>query len=134
MQDPVREVRVIIDAGKELRIVTNDLDSPVQEIADLYKQRWDIELFFRWIKQVRKIKHFIGISENAVRIQIAVALIAFLILRLATAAAKGRAQPPPICPALSTNLMHQRRLDRLLEHRATAQKSPNQFSFALYSK
>ena len=70
---------MITDAGKELRIVTNDLDSPAQEIADLYKQRWDIELFFRWVKQTLKITRFIGVSENAVRTQIAVALIAFLI-------------------------------------------------------
>ncbi len=72
---------MIIDTGKMLRIVTNDLDAPAQEIADLYKQRWQIELFFRWVKQTLRIKHFIGVSENAVRIQIAVALIAFLILR-----------------------------------------------------
>ena len=42
---------MIIDTGKVLRIVTNDLDAPAQEIADLYKQRWQIELFFRWVKQ-----------------------------------------------------------------------------------
>ena len=69
LQVPVRELRVIIDTGKMLRIVTNDLDAPAQEIADLYKQRWQIELFFRWIKQTLRIKRFIGISENAVRIQ-----------------------------------------------------------------
>ncbi len=68
MQDLGLEVCVITDAGKELRIVTNDLDSPAQEIADLYKQRWDIELFFRWVKQTLKITRFIGVSENAVRI------------------------------------------------------------------
>src|SRR3978361_2480933 len=67
MQEPVREVREINDAGKELRIVTNDLDSPAQEIADLYKQRWQIELFFRWIKQVLRIKNFIATSENVWR-------------------------------------------------------------------
>src|SRR6185437_3345705 len=46
LQVPVREINVIIDSGKLLRIVTNDLDAPAQEIADLYKQRWQIELFF----------------------------------------------------------------------------------------
>ena len=51
-----------------------------QEIADLYKRRWAIELFFRWVKQTLKITHFLGVSENAIRIQIAVALIAFLLL------------------------------------------------------
>ena len=74
LQVPVREIRVIIDTGKMLRIVTNDLDAPAEEIADLYKQRWQIELFFRWVKQTLRIKRFIGVSENAVRIQIAVAL------------------------------------------------------------
>ncbi len=72
--DPVREVRVVIDTGKILRILSNDLDASAEEIAGLYKRRWDIELFFRWIKQTLKIKKFLGTSENAVRIQVAVAL------------------------------------------------------------
>ena len=63
-------------------ILTNDLDAPAQEIADLYKRRWLIELFFRMMKQMLRITRFLGRSENAVRIQIAVALIAFLILHL----------------------------------------------------
>src|SRR5262249_295159 len=78
LQDPVREVRVRTVTGKVLRIVTNDLDAPAEEIADLYQRRWQIELFFRWVKHTLKIRHFLGTSENAVRIQIAVALIVFL--------------------------------------------------------
>ena len=53
------------------------------------KQRWQIELFFRWIEQHLEIKRFIGTSANAVRIQVAVALIAFLLLRLAHAGQKA---------------------------------------------
>lgn len=68
---------------KVLVFLSNDLDSPAEEIAALYKQRWQIELFFKWIKQNLKIKHFIGTSENAVRIQVLVAMIAYLLLRLA---------------------------------------------------
>ncbi|MCD0424191.1 IS4 family transposase, partial [Rubrivivax sp. JA1024] len=49
-QEPVREIRVRIDSGKILRIVSNDLDAPAAEIAALYKRRWQVELFFRWIK------------------------------------------------------------------------------------
>ena len=49
MQDAVREVRVVTDTGKVLRILSNDLDAPAQEIADLYRRRWAIELFFRWV-------------------------------------------------------------------------------------
>ncbi len=77
----MREVRVELDTGKVLRILSNDLDATAQQIAELYKRRWAIELFFRWVKQTLKIRRFLGTSENAVRIQIAVALIAFLLLR-----------------------------------------------------
>ncbi|MGO8658986.1 transposase, partial [Rhizobium ruizarguesonis] len=58
--DPVREVTVRTDTGKVLRILSNDLEAPAQEIADLYKRRWAIELFFRWVKQTLKIRHFPG--------------------------------------------------------------------------
>ncbi len=73
MADAVREVRVVTPTGKILRLLSNDLDATAQEIADLYRRRWAIELFFRWIKQTLKITRFLGTSENAVRIQIAVA-------------------------------------------------------------
>ena len=71
------------DSGRTITLVSNDLDAPAQEIAALYKRRWQIELFFKWIKQNLKIRHFLGTSENAVRIQIVTALIAYLPLRLA---------------------------------------------------
>jgi IS4 transposase len=115
LQVPVREIQVIIDSGKKLRIVTNDIDAPAEQIADLYKQRWQIELFFRWVKQTLRIKHFIGVSENAVRIQIAVALIAFLILRLAQAAQNAVHSPLEFARLARTNLMQRRPIDRLLE-------------------
>jgi len=115
LQVSVREVQVIIDGGKMLRIVTNDLDASSEEIADLYKQRWQIELFFRWVKQTLRIRHFIGVSENAVRIQIAVALIAFLILRLAQTVQNVVRSPLEFARLARTNLMLRRPIDRLLE-------------------
>lgn len=132
LQVPVREIRVIIDTGKMLRIVTNDLDAPAQEIADLYKQRWQIELFFRWVKQTLRIKRFIGVSENAVRIQIAVALIAFLILRLAQATQSAVLSPLDFARLVRVNLMHRRQIDRLLEPPQPLQINPNQLSLGLY--
>ncbi|MGO4118296.1 IS4 family transposase [Rhizobium ruizarguesonis] len=113
--DPVREVTVRTDTGKVLRILSNDLEAPAQEIADLYKRRWAIELFFRWVKQTLKIRHFPGNSENAVRIQIAVALIAFLLLRIAQADQKMIQSPLAFARLVRANLMHRRRTDTLLK-------------------
>lgn len=132
LQVPVREIVVRIDTGKVLRIVSNDLDAPAEEIADLYKQRWDIELFFRWVKQTLRIKHFVGVSENAVRIQIAVALIAFLILRMAQAAQKAVHSPLDFARLVRANLMHRRPIDRLLEPLQPIPINPNQLKLGLY--
>jgi hypothetical protein len=114
MQDAVREVRIATDTGKVLRILSNDLDASAQEIADIYRRRWAIELFFRWVKQTLQISRFIGTSENAVRIQIAVALITFLLLRLAQGAQKAITSPIVFARLIRTNLMHRRAIDNLL--------------------
>jgi IS4 transposase len=131
MKVAVREVRVIIDSGKELRILSNDLDASAQEIADLYRRRWAIELFFRWIKQTLKITRFVGTSENAVRIQIAVALIAFLLLRLAQAAQKNIKSPIVFARLIRTNLMHRRPIDDLLHPPLPVIQDQRQMSLGL---
>jgi Transposase DDE domain/Domain of unknown function (DUF4372) len=127
-ENPVREVRVALETGKVLRILSNDLDASAEEIAGLYKRRWAIELFFRWVKQTLKITRFLGRSENAVRIQIAVALIAFLLLRLAQAAQKTVQSPLAFARLVRANLMHRRRLDRLLHPEPTPPLNPNQLA------
>jgi hypothetical protein len=129
--NPVRELRVNTETGKELRILTNDLDAPAEEIADLYKRRWQVELFFRWIKQTLKIRHFLGASENAVRIQVAVALIAFLILRLAQQAAKTIESPLAFTRLIRVNLMHRRSLDALLDPPPPIIRDPRQLALCL---
>ena len=126
--DPVREVRVKTDSGKVLRILCNDLDASAQEIADLYKQRWAIELFFRWVKQTLRIRHFLGTSENAVRIQIAVALIAYLLLHLARDDQKTVQSPLAFARLVRTNLMHRKRIDRLIGPDPTPPKNQNQMA------
>ena len=115
LQNAVREVQLKTDTGKILRILSNDRDAPAAEIAELYKRRWAIELFFRWVKQVLRITRFLGTSENAVKIQIAVALIAFLLLRLAQAGQKAIASPLRFARLVRANLMHRKPLDRLLD-------------------
>jgi hypothetical protein len=112
-----REVTIRIDSGKVLRLFTNDLTSPAEQIAALYKERWQIELFFKWIKQNLKIARFMGTSENAIRSQIAVAFIAYLLVRLMQAQ-----QPQPYAAALvllivRTNLFVRRAIAELLDPR-----------------
>jgi IS4 transposase len=126
LQDAVREVQVVTQTGKVLRILSNDLDATAEEIADLYKRRWAIELFFRWVKQVLKITRFLGTSENAVRIQIAVALIAFLLLRLAQVAQKTIQSPLAFARLVRANLMHRKPIDRLLEDQPASIDKPAQ--------
>jgi hypothetical protein len=113
MQVAVREVVVTTETGKRLRILTNDLDAPAQEIADLYKRRWLIELFFRLLKQMLRITRFIGRSENAVRIQIAVALITFLLLHLLQKMTQAKHGFLELVRLVRTNLMHRKDLTRL---------------------
>ena len=76
----LRRVVVAREPGKnDLVLVSNLLDAPATEIAALYKRRWAIELFFKWIKQNLKIRQFLGRSDNAVRTQLLVALITYLL-------------------------------------------------------
>ena len=70
------------DENKVIAIVTNQLDWEYNTIAELYKKRWDIELFFKAIKQNLQVKTFWGTSENAVKSQIYVALICYLLIEL----------------------------------------------------
>lgn len=84
---PLRRITVARSAKEEpLMLATNDLTSPAETIAQRYKDRWHIELFFKWIKQHLKLRKWLGRSENAVCIQILTALIAYLLVALYKAA------------------------------------------------
>jgi putative transposase len=80
---PMRRIRLKRDDGTVLTLITNDLERPAVEIAALYKLRWQIELLFRWIKQHLKLRRFLGRSQNAIRLQVVAAMIAYLLLRIA---------------------------------------------------
>jgi len=70
------------EQDREFMFLTNALDLTAQQIADLYKNRWQIELFFKWLKQHLKIKKFWGTTENAVRIQISAAITAYCLVAI----------------------------------------------------
>ena len=131
MHEPVREVRVKTDTDKILRILSNDLDASADEIAALYKRRWAIELFFRWMKQTLKITRFLGTSENAIRTQAAIALITFLLLRLAQEAQTAITSALAFAQLVRANLMHARRLQALLDPEPPRVSNLHQLSLAL---
>jgi putative transposase len=80
---PLRRIRVKRDTGQTITLITNDLKRSAVEIANLYKTRWQIELLFRWIKQHLDIRKFLGANDNAIRLQVIAAMIAYLLLRIA---------------------------------------------------
>ncbi len=67
---------------KRLTFLTNNFDLPALTIAKLYKARWQVELFFKWIKQHLRIKAFFGTSENAVKTQIWVAISVYVLVAI----------------------------------------------------
>ena len=78
----MRRVIVRLDSGKELSLLTNVFKASAAEIAHRYKKRWQIELFFKWIKQNLKIRKMFGRSYNAIKTQVCIAMIAYLLLKI----------------------------------------------------
>jgi len=91
---PLRRLRVRREKGGIITLLTNDMERSAVAIATLYKARWQIELLFRWIKQHLNLARFLGRSDNAIRLQILAAMIAYLLLRLA--ARESRSKMPAI--------------------------------------
>jgi hypothetical protein len=82
-KDYPHDVRIVRykdkETGNVYEFITNNVSLSAKTIADIYKSRWDIELFFKWIKQNLKITTFLGTSENAVRIQIWTSLMVYVL-------------------------------------------------------
>ena len=80
---PLRRIRFVDpDTGNKLVFLTNHLEVPATTVAALYKNRWQIELFFRWIKQHLRIKHFFGTSPNAVKTQVWIAVSIYVLIAI----------------------------------------------------
>jgi hypothetical protein len=81
--DPLRKVSYVdAETGKRLVFLTNNFNLPALTIALIYKQRWQVELFFKWIKQHLRIKAFYGVSENAVKTQIWIAVSIYVLVAI----------------------------------------------------
>lgn len=118
---PLRRIEVAREDKPPLVLATNDLKRSAKSIAERYRARWQIELFFKWIKQHLRIKRFFGKSENAVRIQILTALIAYLLIALYAQQHKLKKSLWLILSELRVTLF-QRPNDELHRHRRWRQR------------
>ncbi|WP_366924348.1 IS4 family transposase [Metallumcola ferriviriculae] len=82
MKHKLRLIETVDTEGKPVIIITNDFDLTAEEIGDIYKNRWQTEIFFKWLKQHLKVKHFHGKSEQAVKNQLFIALITYCLLKM----------------------------------------------------
>lgn len=101
--------------GKRYVFLTNNFKLSAKTIADIYKARWQVELFFKWIKQNLKIKSFIGTSKNAVMTQIWIALCVYLLLAFIKFQSKLKKSTQEILRLLQMNLFEKRDLMALLK-------------------
>lgn len=128
---PLRRIRFKDpETGKTLIFLTNHLDLPALTVCQLYKMRWQVELFFKWIKQHLRIKAFFGTSENAVKTQIWIAVSVYVLVAIV----KKRLNLPLTLyenlQILSLTLFEQIPLDQLLA-RAVADQNPGDTQFQL---
>lgn len=102
------------ETGRKYVFLTNNFNLSAKTIADIYKDRWQIELFFKWIKRNLKIKSFLGTSKNAVLTQIWIALCVYLILSFLKFKSKTKLSLQQIIRLLQVNLFDKMKLNDLL--------------------
>jgi Transposase DDE domain len=113
------------ETNKEYTFLTNHFKLSAQTIADIYKRRWQVELYFKWIKQNLKIKSFLGISKNAAMTQVWVAMCVYLLLAYLKCCNRISASLQQIIQLLAVNLFAKRDLIQLLK----AEPPPDQQHF-----
>ena len=102
------------EIDKTFNFLTNNFTIPAQTVADLYKQRWQVELFFKWIKQHLRIKSFFGTSENAVKSQIWIAVSVYVLIAIIKKERELEIELYTILQILSLTLFEKTPLDQLL--------------------
>jgi hypothetical protein len=116
-QKPLRRVKFFdVEQNRTFVFLSNNLTLPPEQIALLYKYRWKIELFFKWIKQHLKIKSFWGTSTNAVKTQIYIAIITYVLVIIIKAKMKLRQSTYEILQIMSVSLLDKTSLRTLFEN------------------
>ena len=134
--EKIRKVKFFdAENNKMLIFLTNNFDLSARQIALLYKQRWQIELFFKWIKQHLKIKTFWGTTENAVRIQINIAIITYCLVSIVAKDLKINRSIYEILQILSASLLDKTPVNELLmksDYNNVNEHITNQLVFNLF--
>ena len=121
--DKLRRIHYVdADTGKSLVFLTNHFTLPALTIALLYKGRWKVELFFKWIKQHLRIKHFYGTSDNAVKTQIWISICVYVLVAIVKKQLESEKSLYSILQILSVNAFEQEPLHQILRD------SPSQIS------
>jgi hypothetical protein len=132
----LRKVKFVdSENGKTLVFLTNNFELSAQDIALLYKQRWQVELFFKWIKQHLKVKTFWGRTENAVRIQINIAIITYCLISIIAKDLKINRSIYEIIQILSASLLDKTPVNELLmksDYNNVNEQNANQLVFNLF--
>jgi len=133
---PLRRIKVRREKGGVITLLTNDLTRTAVAIAALYKSRWQIELLFRWIKQHLDIRKFFGNNDNAIRLQVLTAMIAYLLLRIAARANCIKMLPLRLAELVRQFLFTRRSIAAIDKpppvnpSRPKSRNSPNQMEFS----
>jgi len=101
---------------KTFNFLTNNLNIPSKTVADLYRNRWQVELFFKWIKQNLRIKTFFGTSENAVKTQIWIAISVYVLISIIKKRLNVSSEIYTILQILSLTLFEKINIDQLLNN------------------
>jgi hypothetical protein len=123
------------ESGRIFIFLTNNMELTAEQVAMLYKNRWQIELFFKWIKQHLKIKSFWGTSENAVRIQIYSAIIAYCLVAIVGHDLKIDRSTYEILQVLGISLLDKTPVKELftnVDHKDVKERNYNQLSINLF--
>jgi hypothetical protein len=121
--------------GKFLVFLTNNFDLPALTIAQLYRSRWRVELFFKWVKQNLRIKHFFGTSDNAVKTQVWMAVCVYVLVAIVRKELELELSLSQILQVLSVNVFEQVPLTELVAKTASQNEtsdSRNQLVFNMF--
>jgi len=123
---PLRRIRFKDpQTSKTLVFLTNNFALPALTITQLYRQRWQIELFFKWIKQHLRIKAFFGTSENAVKTQVWIAVSVYVLVAIVKKRLNISASLYEMLQILSLTMFEQMPLDQLLSKNVSDQNTPD---------